>query len=518
MFGDELVILLINPPVTKPGESPAGLAQLGGVLRRFHVPFTLLDANLEGLLYLLGHPAGTSAEDTWTRRAYRHLHRHLDGLRSWPLYQKVDRYKRAVHDVNRVLGAAASSADVALTLTNYQDHRYAPVNSQDLLEAAAHPEVNPFFPYFQHRLAGVLERSEPSVVGISLNYLSQAVCAFALIGFITQRWPTTKIVLGGGLVTSWMKQPRWRKPFTGLVDEMIAGPGEYPLLALMGIDAVEPVHGLPDYTGLPLADYFAPGPILPYTASRGCYWNKCSFCPERAERNPYLPIPPDQAVRDLHSLVATRTPVLVHVLDNAISPALLKKLVDQPLGTPWYGFARITPQLTDPDFCQSLKRSGCAMIKLGLESGDQGVLDSLNKGVNLGEASHALRELANAGIASYVYLLFGTPAETETAARKTLDFVAGHSSCISYLNAALFNLPMYGPEAETVETKKFSEGDLSLYADFIHPQGWNRPVVREFLDKEFKRHPAIATILRRQPPFFTSNHAPLFALAKSWNR
>jgi hypothetical protein len=39
-------------------------------------------------------------------------------------------------------------------------------------------------------------------------------------------------------------------------------------------------------------------------------------------------------------------------------------------------------------------------------------------------------------------------------------------------------------------------------------------VIRQFLDKEFRRHPAIAPILRRDPPVFTSNHAPFFVVDK----
>jgi radical SAM superfamily enzyme YgiQ (UPF0313 family) len=152
------------------------------------------------------------------------------------------------------------------------------------------------------------------------------------------------------------------------------------------------------------------------------------------------------------------------------------------------------------------------MLKLGLESGDQSVLDHLQKGVILEKASQALKSLKKAGIATYVYLLFGTLAETLTEARRTLDFVVGHSDCIDFLNLALFNLPVCSPETLMVETKRFYEGDLSLYTDFIHPKGWNRIKVRGFLDKEFKRHPAIAGILRREPPFFTSNHAPFFVM------
>jgi hypothetical protein len=268
-----------------------------------------------------------------------------------------------------------------------------------------------------------------------------------------------------------------------------------------------------------LEDYFAPGAILPYSSSSGCYWNRCSFCPEKAEGNPYAPIPVDRVLLDLSTLGNKIKPLLIHFLDNAIRPVLMEKITDHPLGLPWYGFARISDHLTDPDFCLALKKSGCVMLQLGLESGDQGVLDQLEKGIDLEAASLALRVLKKAGIATYIYLLFGTPAETIREARKTLEFTVQHHEQIGFLNLALFNLPLHGGQGHKVETEKFYEGDLSLYTDFSHPRGWNRNLVRQFLDKEFKRHPAIAAILRRDPPVFTSNHAPLFAIEKmesSW--
>ena len=68
------------------------------------------------------------------------------------------------------------------------------------------------------------------------------------------------------------------------------------------------------------------------------------------------------------------------------------------------------------------------------------------------------------------------------------------------------------PEAQEMETRTFYEGDLSLYTSFDHPKGWSRQLIRQYLDKELRRHPAIAPILRRDPPVFTSNHAPLFVM------
>jgi radical SAM superfamily enzyme YgiQ (UPF0313 family) len=154
------------------------------------------------------------------------------------------------------------------------------------------------------------------------------------------------------------------------------------------------------------------------------------------------------------------------------------------------------------------------MLQLGLESGDQSVLDEMQKGIDLGMASQALRALGKAGIATYVYLLFGTPMETLEAARKTLEFTLRHHDQIRFLNLAVFNQPVFGREAQKMETKEFYEGDLTLYTNFSHPRGWNRNQVKQFLDKEFKRHPAIAPIVRRDPPIFTSNHAPFFMMEK----
>jgi hypothetical protein len=71
-------------------------------------------------------------------------------------------------------------------------------------------------------------------------------------------------------------------------------------------------------------------------------------------------------------------------------------------------------------------------------------------------------------------------------------------------------MPIGSPEATEFGTGSFYEGDLSLYTGFSHPTGWDRKQVRQFIEGEFKRHPAISAILKNDPPFFTSNHAAFF--------
>jgi radical SAM superfamily enzyme YgiQ (UPF0313 family) len=331
-----------------------------------------------------------------------------------------------------------------------------------------------------------------------------------MIGYIRGKFPDHKIILGGGLVTSWMQRPGWRNPFGDLLDHLIDGPGEQPLLEFFGIEINPHNHVTPDYSALPLRKYLSPGLILPYSTAGGCCWNRCTFCPERAEGNSYRPIAVKKVLSDLQHLTKKNEPNLIHILDNAISPAMLRALAKNPPGAPWYCFARVDEQLADPDFCHALKTSGCRMLKLGLESGNQAVLDSMQKGIELVTVSRVLSNLKQAGIAVYCYLLFGTPAETEDEARGTLKFVVRHRDEIDFLNLAIFNMPLCGDESIEYGTEPFYTGDLSLYTAFRHPDGWDRKKVRLFLEREFKREPAVAAILRNDPPQFTSNHAPFF--------
>ncbi|MBE9502950.1 MAG: radical SAM protein [Proteobacteria bacterium] len=501
-------MLLIHPPLAKACEPPAGIARLAGALRGHNLSCTLLDANLEGLLFLLH--SKVEATDKWSARAGKNVNSNIDALRSDRLYQNQSRYERALTDANKVLQLVSRLRSVDISFANYQDSTLSPLKSDDLILSATMAQTNIFYPYFSKRIESIVEEKNPTAIGFSLNYLSQALTTFAMIGFIKKRYPRLTVVLGGGLVTSWLRKVYWQNPFFGLVDHLVAGPGEDFLLTLLGVSRSKGYQGH-DFDDLPLDQYFSPGLILPYATATGCYWKKCSFCPETSEGSPYIPLLPEVVVHEISTLKNRMGPVLLHLLDDAISPALLKKLAAHPPGLKWYGFARVSALLMDLDFCRQLKASGCVLLKLGLESGDQAVLDAMNKGIDLAMASRVLETLKRAGIATYVYLLFGTPWETYTEAGRTLDFVIKRHETVTFLNLAIFNLPVSSPEAASLEVKNFYAGDLSLYKDFVHPRGWQRKDVRNFLEREFKVQPEIKRILRRDPPYFTSNHAPFFS-------
>ncbi len=498
-------MLIIFPPLSKGCEPPAALPYLYAALAAHGHSCTICDMNIEGLQHLL-HTT-TAATDTWSTRAFKHLDNNIATLQNLDSYRKFDRYGRAVADINRVLEIAGKNFNLQLSLANYQDNGKSPLNSIDLRKAAADFQENIFFPYFSVRLGELLQQENHAHVGFSISYLSQALCAFAMIGYLRAHHPDITIILGGGLVTTWLRNPGWHNPFADLVDHFIAGQGEKPLLSLLGTEQ-KAGYIQPSYTALRDNPYLAPGFILPYATSSGCFWKKCNFCPETSEDNPYRQVPPTTTTTDLLSLTKATTPILIHLLDNAISPSTLRAISEQPPGAPWYGFVRIDSLLADRNFCRRLRASGCVMLKLGLESGDQNVLNSMNKGTDLRQAAKVLENLHEAGIASYVYLLFGTPSETRIEAERTRIFVEEHHQAINFLNLAIFNLPICSDATTSLPVTDFYTGDLSIYRSFTHPLGWNRMEIRRYLDTVFKRSPKIAEIIRKDPPFFTSNHAP----------
>jgi len=505
-------ILLVNPPVVKPSEPPAGLALLCGALKEHGRKFMALDANIEGLMHFLS--GEVRAGDTWTRRALSHLDENLSSLKNGRAFRSIDGYTKAVTEINRVLSQRLEPSGWNVSLSNLSSSLWSPVKSEDLIRAAEYPEQDAFFPYFSARLKEIFERDAPGLVGLSLNYLSQALPCFAMIGYLKKLDPAVKIILGGGLVTSWIRGIGLIDLFSGLVDEMVAGPGEERLVNLTG-STYTGAPSAPDFSGFVLLPYLSPGRIFPFSTSQGCYWARCSFCPENAEGNRFSSKPPSEALEHMHRIMEEEKGSLAHICDNALTPSFLREMSLSDSPYPWYGFARITHHLADPEFCAGLRRSGCVMLKLGLESGDQHVLDGLGKGITLEETVSVLKAVKSAGIAVYAYLLFGTPSEDRAAAERTLDFIAANNAFLDFLNLSIFNLPRASRDAAALETYDFSEGDLSLYQGFIHPRGWDRKSVRQFLDKELKRNPSVARIVRNDPPSFTSNHAPFFAMQQA---
>lgn len=100
---------------------------------------------------------------------------------------------------------------------------------------------------------------------------------------------------------------------------------------------------------------------------------------------------------------------------------LCEGMAARNLDITWEGMTRVN--LIDRELLRSLKRAGFVRLSLGIESGDQRILDIMRKGVTLEEIRDAYRLCREERIETESFAMLGLPGETRETIRRTARFV-----------------------------------------------------------------------------------------------
>ena len=506
--------MLIYPPFAVPAGPPLGICSLTSFLRKRGVEAAVLDLNVEAYEILLSRDFPTPLpEDTFSKRSLSRLEDLVKEFKSSSALKSSGNYVSLVRHLERVLWLRSAAAGAPrISFTNFKHPTLSPLRSRDLLETAEKPDLGPVGDIIMDRAISEVKGARPHWVGLSVQFLGQALPAMAIAGALKRNLPHLRIAMGGGLVTSWHRLGKTLdlRPW---IDRVIPGRGYLPLAQLMGLngDMEDPVPA-PDFSQLSLKKYFSPETIVPFATSWGCYWGRCRFCPEADGASTFTTIDPREVPARIAQVAQKSNSHWIHIMDNAIPPPVLLELSRSKLGVRWFGFSRMEPLLGKPKVARGLYESGCRMLKLGLESGSMRVLRILRKGTRVDVAKRVLFGLHEAGIATYVYVLLGTPGETIEDARKTVEFLLENHESVDFIHPSILNLPRRERDLEGLNLREFpgrGEEDLSLYVDFHGTDGMDRKGARHFLKKEFERNDLLRALIKRDPPSFGSNHAAL---------
>jgi anaerobic magnesium-protoporphyrin IX monomethyl ester cyclase len=185
---------------------------------------------------------------------------------------------------------------------------------------------------------------------------------------------------------------------------------------------------LPRHELLPLDKYRAPlvkGPYAFVVTSRGCPAG-CRFCIKhvsygdsvrfRSAENVLAEIEQlvGLGVRAIHMYADCFTVNRDHVM------GICEGIVARGLPVRWTCNSRV--DFVDQEMLRIMARAGCWMISWGIESGDEGMLRRMRKGITTDQVTQALRWAKRAGIRNYGYFIIGLPGETEESIRRTIDF------------------------------------------------------------------------------------------------
>ncbi len=422
--------VLAFPPGASPTYVPIGIASLAAYLREAApgCELALLDLNLEAWsaladARLLAFVRGR-AGDFFDEAVYR------DARGLWR--EAAGRLERIGADARRFLEEDEASVELAA-----------------LLEAQS-----------ERVLA-----CDPELCGLSLVFPEQILPGLALARTLARRRPGIRIVLGGASLSALAVE----ELLAALpeLDAVLVGEGEpgagglfagAPLASIPGL-----VHrdgaGLrrnraagaaslaalpaPDFSGLPLASYWSPEPVLPALYSRGCRWRRCRFCVHNASFDRYRHKRAAAFADELAALAARHGVRHVYLADQYLGAASLAAIAgaleERRAGLSLHAMARPTAH-HDRARLEAYRRGGFRWLSFGVESGSQRLLELCEKGTRVEAIPPLLRATSAAGLSSLLMMIFGLPTSRDEDLAATLRFLEEVHPHVDAITASSFVL------------------------------------------------------------------------------
>jgi radical SAM superfamily enzyme YgiQ (UPF0313 family) len=113
--------------------------------------------------------------------------------------------------------------------------------------------------------------------------------------------------------------------------------------------------------------------------------------------------------------------------------------------------------VVDKELLQKMKKAGCTHIAYGVESGNEKILNNVNKFISLDQARNAVKWARESGIKSFTLFILGLPSETKETAIDTINFAIELDA-----DFADFSILVPFPGTKIFEMAKKNEGGLNL--------------------------------------------------------
>ncbi len=197
---------------------------------------------------------------------------------------------------------------------------------------------------------------------------------------------------------------------------------------LRGVDPGKRYYSfpLPRYDLLPLAKYRIPHGrrrlFASFLTDFGCPYT-CSFCFNGKWAHKLRDI--DNAMQELHYLKE----IGIHELwikdltfgvNRQHSTEFLKRLIDEKLNFDWVTLSRV--DVMDEELLTLMSCAGCHTIQFGVESSDQGILNSIEKGIEPKRVKEVFALCRRLKIRTLAHFIIGLPGETEETAQNSIAF------------------------------------------------------------------------------------------------
>ncbi len=255
--------------------------------------------------------------------------------------------------------------------------------------------------------------------------------------------------------------------------------------------AYEKLAGYPEAYTLPIFNY-PKAPSTSCISSRGCPY-ACSYCDRSVFRRSFRYNSAEYLYGHLKYLRERFGIRHVNFYDDQFTfnrdrvEALTDLLVEKPLGMTFN--CAVRAEHIDPALLGKMKRAGCWMVSLGIETGDERLLSRHRQNADLAMVAEKIREIKKAGIRVKGLLMMGLPGESEASIRRSMDYV--FSLPIDDFNLAKFTPFPGSPVYEGIEKQgRFDEKWEKM--DCMHflfvPWGMTRERLEELFINFYRTH------------------------------
>ena len=183
------------------------------------------------------------------------------------------------------------------------------------------------------------------------------------------------------------------------------------------------------YTSLqPAMDAIAMGKSFSIMTSRGCPYC-CTFCSQSVMAEKWRARTPEGVVKEWAHLVRDLGAQEIGVLDDSANinrkrlHDLADLLIQEKLNhVPWILINGIRANLADEDLLRHLKQAGLLRLAFGVETGDEDILESIDKRVTHEQIKQAFKNAKKVGLETVGFFIIGLPGDTEVTMEKTIKF------------------------------------------------------------------------------------------------
>lgn len=305
----------------------------------------------------------------------------------------------------------------------------------------------------KERIRDALNEVNPKYCGITFTTpLSKE--ADSVAEFVKGLGPSVKMMAGGCHATIMPGDVL----SSGNFDIVIVGEGEITLKEILSGKPLEKIDGIgfrekskiiinrprplienlddlpfPDYSIFNPGDYFTPkltcrkSPVVAMETSRGCVYG-CVYCNKSVFGRRFRFKSPKRTVDEMEHILKFGYNE-IHIWDDGFSTDIergkevCREILRRKLKITWNIYNGLRVDRLDRELIVLLKKSGCYRISIGVESGNQDILDRINKGIKIEKIREVFKLTNDVGMETIAFCMIGLPGETEETMMQTIDFV-----------------------------------------------------------------------------------------------